>query len=120
MPIKLEGFSVRSNSSCAATVFWKSGTEANVKIIEVLRSDDGITFNKVASVNPKGSNSSYEIEKNNYNDAFFKLKIIDLDGHYEFSEILSCKSRCSEIGYTLMPNPAQDYVQVKGLKNKIG
>ena len=96
---------------------WKTGIEFNVKNIEVQKSEDGITFYKTGEINPKGSDSQYSFITDNSKDAYYRLKIIDLDGYYEYSEIIYLKSSCIENSYTIIPNPASNYVEIVGLKN---
>jgi len=114
VPLTLENFTGISKD-CKTVLKWKSGIEQNVKMIEVEKSVDGIVFLKDSEVLPKGSNSNYFYEAGNYSDAFFRLKIIDLDGSYQYSEILHIKSSCNKPTYQIYPNPAQDQVTIIGL-----
>jgi len=116
VPLKLESFTVQNND-CKALLNWKTGIEQNVKIIEIQRSIDGTSFNKVGELNPKGSDSKYSFETANSSDGFFRLKIIDLDGSFDYSKIIYIKSSCSKNYYSISPNPASDKVKIIGLKN---
>ena len=114
VPIKLKTFAASANN-CKATLTWETGMESNVKNIELLRSHNGILFEKAGDVIPKGNNSHYAIEIDNYKDAYFKLRTNDFDGHYGYSKIISLKSNCKTSVYTVSPNPAGDVMEVKGL-----
>lgn len=116
VPLKLESFLGTSNN-CNTLLNWKTGTEQNVKNIEIQRSDDGNSFAKVGLVSPKGSNSHYSFIIRNSKDAYFRLKITDLDGYYEYSIVLSIKSNCRNITYQVIPNPANSSIQIIGLTN---
>jgi hypothetical protein len=116
VPLKLESFIGQSNN-CKATLNWKTGIEFNVKNIEIERSEDGNNFIKVGSVSPKGSDSRYLFVADNTTSAFFRLKINDLDGYFEYSEIIYVKSSCNENSYSITPNPASDEIKITGLKN---
>jgi hypothetical protein len=116
IPVKLESFLGTNTSNCQATFKWKTGTESNLKNIELLRSVNGFLFSKVADIKPKGSNSNYVIKINNYDDAFFKLKFIDLDGHYEYSPTIIVKSTCTKNIYSISINPVHTFLEVTGFQ----
>jgi hypothetical protein len=116
VPLNLEFFSGSATNNCRALLLWKSGIELNVKNIEVLRSVNGAIFNKVVEVSPKGDDSYYSIETDNREDAFFKLRINDLDGHYEYSEIIRVKSSCNNSAYKISPNPVGSLMEIEGLQ----
>ena len=92
-----------------------NGIEFNVKDIEVLRSEDGNKYTTVAIILPKGNNSKYEIEANNFSNAFFKLRINDLDGSYTYSQTVQVKSNCDRAILQIMPNPANDVIRIPGI-----
>jgi hypothetical protein len=116
IPLKLESFTGNASSACHVILNWKTGIEFNVKNIEIQRSEDGNVFKKVGAVNPKGSNSRYSFITANISGAFFRLKINDFDGYYEYSHILSIKSDCKNIAYQVMPNPASNLIEIISLK----
>ncbi len=116
VPLILEFFSGSSTNNCRALLRWKSGIELNVKNIEILRSINGVTFSKVAEVSPKGDDSYYTIETDNPEDAFFRLRINDLDGHFEYSNIIRVKSGCNNPTYKINPNPVTNLMEIEGLQ----
>jgi hypothetical protein len=116
VPLSLEFFSGSIATNCKALLRWKSGIELNVRNIEVLRSVDGVIFNKVAEISPKGDNSYYAVETNNREDAYFRLRINDLDGRYEYSDIIRVKSSCNNWVYKISPNPVNSLIEIEGLQ----
>jgi hypothetical protein len=117
IPLKLESFSGNSTVNCKMILNWKTGTESNIKNIEIEKSEDGAMFFKTGEVIPKGSNSFYTFITLNSTDAYFRLRINDLDGYYEYSNIIHIKSNCSNIVYRVIPNPASNLIEIIGLKN---
>lgn len=117
VPLKLESFTANNTVGCKTILNWKTGIESNIKNIEVQKSEDGAMFYKTGEVSPKGSNSSYSFITINLREAYFRLKIIDLDGYYEYSSILHIKSNCSNITYQAIPNPASNSIEIMGLEN---
>ncbi len=67
-------------------------------------------------MNPKGDNSTYSVEADNPNDAYFKLQTNDLDGNSEYSETIKVKANCNKMLYQVIPNPAASSITVTGLK----
>ncbi len=116
VPIGVESFAGKATVECKAILNWKTGMESGVRNIEVLRSTDGNDFKQVATVMPKGNNSNYTITTSNDEDAYYKLKINDLDGHADYSEMIRVNSNCKTNGYEITPNPVHDFLEIKGLK----
>ena len=55
-----------------------------------------------------------EALKTNANTLFYRLKQIDFDGRFEFSDIVKINSNCkNEINRNIYPNPAKDRITVK-------
>lgn len=71
---------------------WRTGREVNLQTFIVERSSDGSTFAQVASIEPEGSNSTYQ-----YTDTsplaqssrifFYRLKILDRDQSFTYSVV---------------------------------
>ncbi len=116
IPLNLLFFSGEASNNCKALLRWKSGIELNVKNIEVLRSINGTIFTKVAEISPKGDDSYYSLETDNTEDGFFRLRINDLDGHFEYSEIIRVKSGCDNPIYKISPNPVGSSMEIEGLQ----
>jgi len=116
IPLKLESFTGKSND-CMALINWKTGTEQNIKNIEIQRSEGGSIFNKVGEVGPKGSGSFYSFVTANVSNSFFRLKFNDLDGYFEYSNIIHINSSCNKEYYSISPNPAAGEIKITGLKN---
>ena len=117
VPINFISFDVQNILNCKALLNWRTGIEFNVKTIEIERRIDGVSFSKVAEVQPKGSNSSYSYSVPNNSNAYFRLKVLDFDGKFDYSETKYVKSSCSDILYSIFPNPDLEEIQIIGLKN---
>ncbi len=116
VPINFISFEAQNTLPCEALLNWKTGIEFNVKNIEIERSEDGISYRKVAQILPKGSNSSYSFKVANISNAYFRLKVNDLDGYFEYSETKFVNSFCSDILYSIIPTSTSGEFQIKGLK----
>ena len=116
VPLKLESFTGQNND-CKALLNWETGIEFNVKSIEIERSEDSNIFGKVGEISPKGSDSRYSFITANTTDGFFRLKINDVDGYYEYSSIIHINSTCNNDNYSISPNPTSGEIKISGLKN---
>jgi hypothetical protein len=101
LPIELIDFS----AACAgddALLTWSTASEKDAAWYEILNSDDGTDFKKIAVVNAKGNSSSVSRyshlikEKNHYGN-YFRLKMTDKDLSYKESEIAFLKNDCENV-----------------------
>lgn len=115
LPVVLSDFSVRLNNSQVALT-WTTDMESNSARFEVERSIDGVKWTTIATVAAKGNSgiaSKYaSVDKTpaagiNY----YRLKMVDLDNTYDFSEVKSIKTITSD-NVRVYPNPAKDIVNI--------
>lgn len=124
LPIKLTDFTAdRFADERAADLKWTSSSEIQASHYDIERSIDGSNFDYVATVNAKG-NTNWQV-KYNYLDNnlpssrslqsiyYYRLKMVDLDGRFEYSEIRSVRFDESDvIDITYYPNPTVNRVFV--------
>lgn len=90
---------------------WKTATELNNAYYDVEKSVDGINFTKITSVRSKALNGSnvgllsyeavdYDLKHPLY---YYRLKQVDLDGSYKYTNSISVKIYSPE--FTIYPNP---------------
>ncbi|HTN38838.1 MAG TPA: choice-of-anchor tandem repeat GloVer-containing protein, partial [Arachidicoccus sp.] len=120
LPVIMQHFSGRLQDGSAHLV-WETGVETGFNNFEVEESTDGNTFNSVARIAAKGSNSSYT-----YDTAclaptvYFRLKIMNTDGSSKNSDVVKLMQNTSG-SLLFYPNPAKDYFSVSSPKaGKIG
>jgi hypothetical protein len=111
LPITLISFTATSQSGLNL-LLWQTGVEANSKGFEVEGSTDGINFQDIAFVAAKGSNSTYSYTDGPTNK-FYKLKMLDLDGSFKESDIVSVQTSQSS-ALKVYPNPADNTINVIG------
>jgi hypothetical protein len=116
LPISLINFTISKND-CEANLNWLSGTESNFKHYEFEYSTDGITFIKVNTIIGKGSNNNYTVTHfPNVGKAYYRLKLVDMDGSFSNSKIVS-GTFCNKL-FTATPNPVTNEVTITGLNGK--
>lgn len=104
---------------------WKTAIEENNEGFSVERSADGMLFEEIGWVNGNGTTTdqkSYLFEDTNALEGnnYYRLKQIDYDGNFEYSEIISVISvvETNDIQITIYPNPSVDYVQIQASTSK--
>jgi subtilisin-like proprotein convertase family protein len=98
------------------TLQWQTGVEESIDYVEVERSADGSLYHKIGSMQAKGSNSTYNFTDNQLNHidaAYYRLKIIDQDGHYTYSKTIRLAvSVLGDVISVLSPNPTQSSIRL--------
>jgi|GEM_PF-1016093 len=100
---------------------WVTTTEINNKGFELERSSDGRTFSSIAFVSSKatGGNSSQRLSYNYtdlrpYSVAWYRLKQIDKDGRFSYSNIVQVKGGDNML--SVYPNPASGIIHIQKSK----
>lgn len=114
LPVTLSDFSVRAGS-CNAVINWISKTERDFARYEVQNSRDGREFTTIVTVNPKGDNSTYTYTQFNAAEGanYYRLKMIDRDGSFEYSNVKKVNISCSNI--QLAPTVTNGMTRIFGL-----
>lgn len=108
LAITLENFKATA-SNCDAVISWRAHNEVNADKYIIEQSADGISFVEVTTVKAKGgagtNDYSYLITQPAAL-AYYRLKIIDQNGTFLYSEKIHCQTNCSVKEYmTVYPNP---------------
>ncbi len=119
LPIELANFTVKSNNNQTAHLKWTSMTEKNSLHYEVQRKTDNQDFTRIGIVNAAGE-SLQEINYTFEDDistltgghVYYRLKMVDKDGSFEYSDIRSLKLRDTDSTISIYPNPAQDAIAI--------
>lgn len=97
---------------------WATSAEVNNEGFEVQHSEDGIIWQKAGFVSGKGTTTAEQayhfIHKEAVNGLnYYRLKQMDLDGAFEFSEIISVLTERPE-ELTCFPNPTSGQLTLSG------
>lgn len=114
IPVKLISFD-GINSNGNATLYWSTASEKNAGRFEVEVSVNQKDFVKTGAVKANGNSSSIvkysfvdygAFEKNNTPKLYYRLKIINLDGSFDYSEVVSLENEViSDVKAEVYPNP---------------
>ncbi|WP_113639558.1 CBM96 family carbohydrate-binding protein [Nubsella zeaxanthinifaciens] len=121
LPIELSYFKAEKTVS-AVLLRWATATEINNEHFEIERAVDGSSFTKIASVKSKGDSKnittySYEDRGVSVGTYYYRLKQVDFDGKYTYSDIETVNFKIvAENQLMVYPNPVGNYfkLNVKG------
>jgi hypothetical protein len=116
LPVKLTNFSVIASTNNTTIISWTTEQETNSAYFAIERSANGANWQVIGTVDAKGNNPT--ISNYSYTDltptngvTYYRLKMVDLDNKYMYSEIKVIRtSLVKEISF--FPNPARNYVNV--------
>jgi len=117
LPLSLKYFTSRVSAN-TIRLTWETTNEINTSIFEVERKSSG-NWDKIAEVKAAGeSNSkhSYAFYDNDpfFGDNYYRLKMVDKDGLYKYSEITFTNFTLDEPSEILVyPVPLQEYVVIE-------
>lgn len=114
LPVEMTYFTAKAVENQKVRLDWQTATEINNEGFAVERSKDGKNFVQVGYV--KGNGNSNEMNNYQYEDRnviagtyYYRLKQIDFDGKFEYSDIKAASIEGFEgiALSTFIPNPAQ-------------
>lgn len=120
LPVELKNF-VGSEEQCKIHLKWETATESNFSHFDVEKSYDGINFQAISKTEATGNSATgadYAYVDDNIKPVnYYRLKIEDLDGTYDYSGVIVVKSTCFDgtVSITdVYPNPVSDrlYIQM--------
>ncbi|MFY7964446.1 MAG: T9SS type A sorting domain-containing protein, partial [Chitinophagaceae bacterium] len=117
VPVKLLNFDATLTTNRTVKIEWKTTNEVDNKMFVVEKSFDGVSFSILQNVDSKNSTAvnNYEIidAKPNEGVNYYRLKQIDLNGKYTYSNVIAINIETYENNsFSIYPNPTFDMVQL--------
>ena len=122
LPVTLVSFTA-TNQNCTTTLNWQTSAEINNGYYAIEKSADGQAFEfatKLAGKNSAlGANYRYSFTGVANGTIYYRLKIVDIDGHYTYSKTVAvttngnCNTGVALV--TVSPNPAKDFITINGV-----
>jgi dienelactone hydrolase len=118
LPVKLNSFTGKVDGN-RNNLYWNTSLEENFSHFEVERSANGSQFSTIGNVTAKAANgggASYtHVDPYPYSGLnFYRLKIVDRDGSFEYSNIVKLETSRKQFTVTqLFPNPVKDVLTVQ-------
>ncbi len=121
LPVKLNSFSAKLYENETA-IHWQTAQEINSSHFEIERSIDGINFIKVGSTNAVGNSTNKKDYV--YNDKlpatmeslskiYFRLKSVDLDGKFDYSNIVVVLLKKINSQLIIFPTPTKNVLNIQ-------
>ncbi|PZF72758.1 T9SS type A sorting domain-containing protein [Taibaiella soli] len=101
--------------NCQANLNWKVANAVDFKEFVVERSNDGRNFASIAKlVYVKGTGDyAYTDKSINIGTSYYRLRLMDVDGSYNYSKVVSVKSDCSAQAIAVYPTVTKNAVTVE-------
>ena len=118
LPVTLLDFRANLNEANGTQLKWSTSSETNNKGFEIERSADGENFENVAFVKGAGNSKTieqYAFQLDYFTPAYYRLKQIDFDGAFEYSQVVYSGGEVSEI--ELSPNPFVETLKLNSNSN---
>jgi len=115
LPVNLLSFNAKRNGSILNT-WWSTSYEAQSAVFEIEVSNDGITYRTVGTVTAKNTIqlNNYQYSLNVDNDIqFVRLKMIDKDGKFNYSQALKLEVYNGNSKLSVYPNPVANQITVQ-------
>lgn len=119
LPVNIVEFKVLQIDN-SVLLNWSTYSEINFNKYEIQRKTDQQEFERIGEVKGAGGSSiqNYSfIDKdiNANNTIYYRLKMIDLDGSYQYSPIKALNFTPNSLAISVYPNPATNQIFINGL-----
>ncbi|MFN8277776.1 MAG: T9SS type A sorting domain-containing protein [Chitinophagales bacterium] len=122
LPVKMLYFTAERQENIAV-LRWATATEINNDHFDVERSTDGVRFTKIDEVKGQGNSSTTVTYRDNDEQllslgakvVYYRLKQVDIDGQYEYSNIAAINLEVGEDGFHIekvFNNPFRNEVTI--------
>lgn len=105
-PVSIDNFKTISINN-QLLLEWNTLTESNFAYFIIQKSLDGNSFSSITNIYPSAT------KKYSFTDValakgvnYYRLKMVDKDGSYEFSKVISFNNLNSSLNFYIFPNPA--------------
>jgi hypothetical protein len=110
IPVKLVSFDGNATNNCSVLLKWKTSNEQNIHSYEIEYSNNGSNYFKAGSIagtnNNAETNYQFQYGLSSGNTCYFRLKIIEANGDYSYSTVITINKKCSSsFSLSLAPNP---------------
>ncbi|HET7003200.1 MAG TPA: T9SS type A sorting domain-containing protein, partial [Puia sp.] len=127
LPVTILSFDAKYVAANNVKVSWSTTDEVNASYFVVERSSNGSDFKEVSQVNVSESanpvhnyNINDQLYNVNSNVVYYRLRIVDKDGKYNYSKIIPVKLDQPDNSISVYPNPVDNYAIVNLYSDKPG
>jgi Secretion system C-terminal sorting domain/NHL repeat len=115
LPTKLLSFGCFLSNADETMIKWTTALEEGTSYFDVEYSADGKQFSYLSTVKARGQSSSYSYVHccPSYGYTYYRLKMIDQDGKYSYSNVDAVKFDPTKPDLNVFPNPTSDMVTIR-------
>jgi hypothetical protein len=111
LPVELTNFNANPKPNRTVFLNWETAAEINLSHYIIEYSIDGTNFNFIGKtaatgVQNHGANYVFIHDKPIDGDNFYRLRMVDRDGEFNYSPIRVVRFEDKSNGFTLLPNPS--------------
>ncbi len=117
LPLTLLSFDAEKKGGKVETK-WQTEQEVNTDYFDVERSTNGVNFASIGQVKATGlkQKSNYSLTDNTppqSNTLYYRLKMLDRDGTFEYSKVKSISNKASKGDIKIYPNPISNTIKAE-------
>lgn len=111
LPVQLTNFNA-SEEGFSTKLVWNTVEENNLVSYVIEKSADGRNFTAVGTIKAAHLKSYSFTDAQSANNSYYRLKMVDQDGAYKYSYIVSVKAKL-EANISLSPNPVKNSLLIQ-------
>jgi hypothetical protein len=119
LPLTLIDFTATKNKNGTVSLNWQTANEVNTSHFTLQRSLNAINFNNLTSISAKQNSAANkydftdDIAKIKSGTLYYRLQMVDKDGKFTTSKIVSVIVENNKVEFSIEPNPATSYFIIK-------
>jgi hypothetical protein len=112
LPVRLTSFNA-AEEGLSTKIIWNTAEENGITSYVVEKSTDGRTFTAIGTVKATNQKTySFTDAQSTSENSYYRLKMVEMDGSYKLSYIVSLKSKVS-LTITTSPNPVKNALMIQ-------
>jgi hypothetical protein len=112
LPVQLTSFNA-AEEGLSTKLIWNTAEESGISSYVIEKSTDGRSFTAIGSVKAANLKTySFTDAMGTSDNSFYRLKMIELDGTFKYSYIISVKSKLTT-NISLSPNPVKNLLMIQ-------
>jgi hypothetical protein len=109
LPVELTDFRARLLPDATVRLDWQTAAEVNTRQFTLQRSADGNHWEELGSLPARNAGNYQWLDNQPFEDEnYYRLRIEDLDGSFQFSEVVFVKNERKTGALAAYPNPSAD------------
>ena len=112
LPVRLLNFSAKADA-CNTVLNWSVAKEDNFSHYNIAYAKDGVHFSNVGKVAGGKRNYTFSYAQP-AGEGFYKIQMVDRDGTFSESKVVTVITDCRSSKILVYPNPAKDVIHVEG------